>query len=255
MPPGKVDVRMTQHFVTLNALPYSHLTTVRHFRVNGADHTSNAQAFEFGSVLFAGGELELACENAHWELLIEVASEKATDLVAEHLDGATPAIADVRFQKDASIRTLAGLSIEHLRSGTPDRLYTEGLAIAIMARALMQSDDRAKPVSARGTDTRIARAIDYAEAHLNADLSIAELARVAAMSPSWFRECFHAATGQSVHAYVRDRRLERARLLLAERHLSIDRIAGACGFADQSHLTRTFKRHFGTTPGQVRRER
>ena len=250
-PPGKVDVTMSHDFIGLNVLP-CWPESVHRYRYNGVDVRCTALDLGARSVLYSGGEIELVCDNPNWEILIEADRDRMSDLLAEAMDGSVPRIAEITFRADGPTNALARLTIEHLRFGEPDRLYTEGLAIAMTARALMLGNERGKVVPTRGTDARIARAIDYAEAHLDADLSVAELASVAAMSPSWFRECFHAATGRPVHAYVRERRLERARLMLAERRLSIARIAHACGFADQSHLTRAFKRCFGVTPGQAR---
>ena len=86
-----------------------------------------------------------------------------------------------------------------MRRGKPDRLSVEGLAIAMTARAF----ETVRSDTVRGTDARILRAIDYAEAHLDCSLSVAELASVAAKSSSWFQHCFHAATGRPVRAYVR----------------------------------------------------
>ena len=251
MPPGKVDVTLESQFIGLNVLPYGP-ETIHRYRFNGSDVRRQARGWPVRSALYGGGELELVCENPNWEVLIELDVERTPELIAEALDGVRPQLPEIAFRNDTPTQALARLSIEHLRHGEPDRLYTEGLAIAMMARAFKLANGRVSETSSRGTDARVARAIDYAEAYLDADLSIAELARVAAMSPSWFRDCFHAETGQSVHAYVRERRLERARLLLAERDLSIARIANACGFADQSHLTRAFKQRFGVTPGKAR---
>ncbi|MEM7730410.1 MAG: AraC family transcriptional regulator [Pseudomonadota bacterium] len=116
------------------------------------------------------------------------------------------------------------------------------------ARSRMRHGEAPVPVG----DVRLRRAAEYAEAHLAEPLSIAELAAVAGMSPSWFRDCFRAATGMPVHGYVRERRLQRAHALLAGRRASIQQIAHECGFTDQSHLTRAFKCRFGVTPGEAR---
>ncbi len=75
------------------------------------------------------------------------------------------------------------------------------------------------------------------------------------MSPSHFTRVFRAATGRSPHQYVLGQRLERARRALLTTDTAIADIAGACGFADQSHLTRTMRRHLGLTPNALRTNR
>ena len=57
----------------------------------------------------------------------------------------------------------------------------------------------------------------------------------------------------SVGEWVRIRRLEYAREALLDGRRSISDVALAAGFADQSHLTRLFRGHFGVTPAEYRR--
>lgn len=63
---------------------------------------------------------------------------------------------------------------------------------------------------------------------------------------------FRAAFGTSPYHYLVMRRLDRARALLGTGAGLAD-IAATCGFADQSHLTRQFRRAFGLPPGRWRR--
>ncbi|MNW16127.1 Transcriptional activator NphR [compost metagenome] len=55
------------------------------------------------------------------------------------------------------------------------------------------------------------------------------------------------------HRWLTAHRIERACALLAQADLSIAAVALACGFSDQSHLTRVFAQALGTTPGMWRR--
>ncbi len=64
-----------------------------------------------------------------------------------------------------------------------------------------------------------------------------------------FRRCF----GETVAAYARRVRLERAARLLVGTQAGIAAIAADTGFVDQSHLTRAVHRQFGVTPGEHRR--
>jgi AraC family transcriptional regulator len=57
------------------------------------------------------------------------------------------------------------------------------------------------------------------------------------------------------HRWLLARRIERAQELLLHSALSLDRIAAACGFADQSHFSRVFSRQIGIAPSAWRRQR
>jgi transcriptional regulator GlxA family with amidase domain len=88
--------------------------------------------------------------------------------------------------------------------------------------------------------------------NLQEDLSVAKLARRAAMSPRNFARSFRANLGTTPAKHI-----ERLRLELAKRHLEatthgLAGVAGACGFANSETLRRAFLRHCGLTPGQFR---
>jgi AraC family transcriptional regulator len=94
--------------------------------------------------------------------------------------------------------------------------------------------------------------LDHIEAHLARNLTLGELARQAGLSAFHFARSFKAAVGRSPHAYLNDRRIERARTLLARSEPSLVEIALSCGYSSQSHLTRAFKLATGMTPGAYR---
>ncbi|KIT18229.1 AraC family transcriptional regulator [Jannaschia aquimarina] len=97
-------------------------------------------------------------------------------------------------------------------------------------------------------DHRLARAVDYAETHIAAPLTVGELAGAACMSPSAFSRAFRAATDETPWAFVRRRRLERAGQQMARTDDTLMQVAADCGFTDASHLARCWKRAYGTTP-------
>lgn len=83
------------------------------------------------------------------------------------------------------------------------------------------------------------------------DISLADLAAEAGLSRFHLIRVFQRATGQTPHAYLINRRIERAKASLrAGEKLSV--VAVATGFSDQAHLTRVFKARVGVTPGVYR---
>jgi AraC-like DNA-binding protein len=96
--------------------------------------------------------------------------------------------------------------------------------------------------------------IEYIDAHLDTDLTLAALARAVHTSAYHFARQFNAATGLSPHQYVVTRRVERAQQLLRERDdLPLSEVARSVGFSDQSQLSTHFKRIVVITPKQFRK--
>jgi AraC family transcriptional regulator len=96
------------------------------------------------------------------------------------------------------------------------------------------------------------RVVDYIRDHLAHELSLAELAGLAEMSPSHFKVIFRRTTGVPVHQYVIRARVEYASDLIARDRLPLSQIALQAGFANQSHMSRCMKQLTGVTPASLR---
>lgn len=132
------------------------------------------------------------------------------------------------------------------------RLFADSLASALAVRLVaLQSPSRIAPARALPA-WRLRHVIDYIDAHLDQDLTLAELAAVAGFSPSHFKALFRQATATPVHRFVLERRVERARLHLLEGRLSVTEVALETGFAHPSHMARWMRRLLGLSPSQVR---
>lgn len=94
----------------------------------------------------------------------------------------------------------------------------------------------------------------FVDASLDERIHVEDLAARVRLSPSHFCRAFKVTTGETPHAYVMRRRLDKAKALMLQTDESLCQIADACGLADQAHLTRLFRRHLKTTPFQWRRE-
>ncbi|NVB40962.1 helix-turn-helix transcriptional regulator [Pseudenhygromyxa sp. WMMC2535] len=99
------------------------------------------------------------------------------------------------------------------------------------------------------------RLLEFIDGRLGEPIGVATLASLVEMGKHHFSRTFRATFGASPSAWLRERRLERARSLLMKTSASIASIAAQSGFADQSHLTRWFARHYGITPAALRRRR
>ncbi|HWS52509.1 MAG TPA: AraC family transcriptional regulator [Pyrinomonadaceae bacterium] len=114
------------------------------------------------------------------------------------------------------------------------------------------AEGRAAPRRFGAERLSVARARDYLVARYAENVSLEELARVANLSPFHFSRVFSEQMGMPPHAFQIQLRVERAKALLRE-GWPIPQVALSTGFADQSHLTRHFKRLAVVTPGQYAR--
>jgi AraC family transcriptional regulator len=101
-------------------------------------------------------------------------------------------------------------------------------------------------------DMRVRRAVDYLEANYRRRITCAEVAEYSGVHPSFLAQLFRKGFGMSMGEWVRMRRLEFAREALRDAATPISWIALDAGFADQSHLTRSFQARFGITPARYR---
>lgn len=99
----------------------------------------------------------------------------------------------------------------------------------------------------------IAPTLDWVLEHLDADHSVADLAKRSHMSERSFARRFLAETGTSPHRWLTRQRVLRARQLLEETTWGMEAIAAACGFTPAAKMRHHFRRIVGVTPGDYRR--
>lgn len=175
-------------------------------------------------------------------------------------DGSGLEIVDVTGEPDIAAKHLALGMIAEARDGPVPKLFADTIGLAFAQILVSRYSNRAgdprllsnAASMARPDERRLRCAVDYIEAHLDEDLSLAAIASAACMSVSWLKTSFRATVGKPVWAYVQERRLERARLLLSDPDLSLAQIAYDCGFSSHSHMTRLFKRRYGVPPTAMR---
>ena len=93
----------------------------------------------------------------------------------------------------------------------------------------------------------------YMEEHLDEPLSIPQLSRRALLSPTAFKAAFRQRYGLAVHAWLRQRRMERAAQLLRGSSLTVLEVAQTVGYSSGSQFTAAFRERYGTSPGKFRK--
>jgi AraC family transcriptional regulator len=140
------------------------------------------------------------------------------------------------------------------RGAALDRMYGEALSTALAVH-LLREYGSAVPGPKRQDGglprEKLVRAVEYIQDQLHADVTVSDIAQAVGMSPDHFTRLFKKSTGQTPYEYVVEARVRKAKELLTTRKFTISEAAYHVGFADQSHLTRQFKRVFGLPPKRL----
>lgn len=100
----------------------------------------------------------------------------------------------------------------------------------------------------------IHKTLAYIEANLSGDLSLPTLARIQLVTPAYLSALFHKETGHTLIDQINEMRMKNALHLLKTTRLQIQNIAQLCGIADPNYFTKLFKRFYGLTPAQFRKD-
>jgi AraC family transcriptional regulator len=156
---------------------------------------------------------------------------------------------------DPTFRHIAMALRAGVQSGAAlDRMYGEALSTALAVHLLREYDAavlRPKRQYGELSREKLVRAVEYIQDQLDADLTVSGIAQAVGMSPYHFTRLFKEFTGQTPYQYVVDARVKKAKELLTTGKFTISEVAYHVGFADQSHLTRHFKRAFGLPPKRL----
>ncbi|GGK87647.1 transcriptional regulator [Sphaerisporangium melleum] len=94
----------------------------------------------------------------------------------------------------------------------------------------------------------ISAALTFARAHYAEPLTVNDLARQAALSPSAFSALFREVTGRTPYRFLKEYRLDRGRELLVDRGMGVAEASRQVGYASVSHFIKEFRNRFGVTP-------
>jgi transcriptional regulator GlxA family with amidase domain len=142
----------------------------------------------------------------------------------------------------------------------PEERIRQAEAILSAFPRLQSEDDRRLDRAENGCVERgglapwqIRRVKEYVEQGLAERLTGADLAKRVKLSEHHFCRAFRISLRQTPHTYVIARRVERARHMMMSCERTIGQIAIECGFSDQAHFNRCFRKLIGTSPGAWRR--
>ncbi len=142
---------------------------------------------------------------------------------------------------------LAGLSGALAQADSTAALATYAAALDVLCAAIPTP-------RAAGGGRWMQRIVDFLESDLAHTPTLEQLAVLAGVHANHLIRTFKQQQGETIGAYLRRRRLETADARLRLGETSLGRISAEAGFYDQAHFTRVYRRHFGITPGQRRKE-
>lgn len=169
--------------------------------------------------------------------------ERLQIAVAELFKAVSNALQDERESAEECIRRVSAI----LRLDPPGALS----AVA----APLTNDAPPKPIRGGLAPWQVRRVTTHIETNLDATITTKDLARLARLSLFHFCRAFRDSFEESPHGYVTRRRVERAQGLMLTTNASLGQIAAECGFTDQAHLSKLFRRVVGESPGVWRRAR
>jgi transcriptional regulator GlxA family with amidase domain len=201
-------------------------------------------------LLAAAGLLKGRRATTHWQ-----SARQLADMFPD-----TKVDPDCLFVHDGPVYTSAGVTAGidlclHLIES--DYGHATSLAVArslvVFLRRPGGQSQFSSYLKAQAVENRqIADVLDWALEHLDADLSVPELARRAAMSARNFTRSFREEFSSTPARFVEHTRVEAARILLETSELPIQLVAHRCGFASDSTLRRSFFRMLGVSPNDYR---
>lgn len=150
-----------------------------------------------------------------------------------------------------------GLSLkrELEEGGADSQLYAESVATMLTMHLFRRYADKSLKVP-HYTDSlsqlKLREVLTFIHEHLDQALSLSQLAQIVHMSPHYFATCFKQSIGCAPHQYITRCRVERAKQLLRQHHLSVLQIAQQVGFQSPSHFAKLFRQQVGTTPKEYR---
>lgn len=167
--------------------------------------------------------------------------------------------ADARSQSRSTIRRLrrvVGELLTALTSALNDEHDSAKQSLSRAAVLLQTSADAAeKPTKGGLAAWQVRTLASHVETNIDKPIRSSELATVVRLNPAHFCRVFRESFGEPPLQYICRRRIERAQELMLSTDTSLSQIAFDCGFADQAHFSRLFRRVAGDTPRAWRRAR
>lgn len=255
--PADIDqLALDQHYLSI------HLGGSKRLHRNGEGHRLIRDA-ECGaySVVPAGSAYRWQTEGPIDFMHIYLAPRTIDRFVARNFgqDHHRTELHDCLGANDPLISSLAtALTDELANEDGIQQVYVDDLMQLLLIRLLRLHSD-VSPAASRNLYAlppyKLRRALDFIEAQLDRPIGVAEIAAAVGTSAFHFSRAFRHSMGRPPYAYLLERRVAKAKLLLDSRTMALAEIARQCGFGGLSQFSRIFKKETGVSPSGFRNDR
>ncbi|HEY9664341.1 MAG TPA: AraC family transcriptional regulator [Allocoleopsis sp.] len=251
---GDFEFAMPKHAISVAFIPHDRVT----WSVDGKKQTTAlpaGSAFLYGDCEFVWHHREKASEYVTLYLDPDYLKQTA---IENELPEETRLTHRVIFPDPTITQVAHWFKGELLNEGLGGNLFAQSLKNLLTVHLLRNYCESGMPqkklvVPGRALDAvKLKQIQDYIEEHLAENIAIEDMAALVPMSQFHFARAFKAATGETPHKYLIQRRMERAKVLLTVTQLAIAEVAYRVGFSSQSHFTTHFRKATGVTPKDYR---
>ena len=174
------------------------------------------------------------------------------DGLATLSDFASAGFHAAELPRSQTLVSVARRTFDHPYSGQLRSLFLESnaLSFVIEVARLLKEKQRLTDLIGRRHYDRVMQARDILDASLAAPPKTIDLARQVGVNVTTLRACFRAVFGTTIFGYIRDQRLQMARVLLIEHGLKSAEAGYRVGFSNPAAFTAAYRRHFGHPPSR-----
>ena len=241
-----------------------HAPEFHEFAVNLGGELTTRKISGSGNVVTVCGAIGNVCltpagqaVSASWEkpidnLGIMLNPEFVRETAAENHLGGGFELVEVYKHEDPLIAHLGLALLDESAAAHPmGKLYADSLIQTLtlhVLRSYSTASAMIKRASGGLSGYKLRLVKEFIEANLDGDLGLAEISVVASLSQFHFARAFRKSTGITPQQFLMERRIERAKQLLANDELPIVEISLLTGFKNQSHFTTLFRKFTNLTP-------
>jgi AraC family transcriptional regulator len=198
-------------------------------------------------------EIEFDMERSSFkELAIEI-DQSFLLRICETVDPMAAEIPDIWDHNDPLCWELAKVICDECVAGAANGSIYGETAMTLLALQIVRklaARDRSPNFYMRGglSPSILRRSCEYMIEHLDKDISLREMGELVGLSPGHFAYAFKRSTGVPPHAWLRRKRIEKAKELLRDRHLDVTMVARLVGYGSLSSFGVAFRKETGRTP-------
>jgi AraC family transcriptional regulator len=255
-PPSEFELTLTHHLLSVQInTNYHQFRQVSRF----ARQEYDGRFSPFNMLLLPARTSAFFWWNETDECVVFAIEPTTLQQIAIETDCLNPTQVELRpivYDRDPKIEFFAKAFQEEMQNGgLGGQLYGESLANLFLIHLLRHYcafEPKLKQYQGGLPKHKLQQAVDYIQSNLDQKLSLEAIAQHLNMSVYHFCDLFKQSVGIAPYKYVLQQRVERAKQLLKDEERAIVDIALECGFANQTHLNKHFRKFTGMTPKTYR---